>query len=183
MAILIHVLLFCSSAEMECELKIHRDCDPSQKSRSLNSSSCKGHLTRLTLQRIATGRKRRRLLAQGVERSVEDDHLEDIHDDTLDTINVVTSKFDTVVKQNELIGQIPSKDCGVVIRMEGQGNDTVNTVEYQVQENKGQYYVHFGPHGVITSDSTGILMKINNMSSHKALRLCSTVGITWIGER
>ena len=42
-------------------------------------------------------------------------------------------------------------------------------VAYKVQENKGQYYVHFGPHGVITSNSTAILMKLNNIFSQKAL--------------
>ena len=87
----------------------------------------------------------------------------------LHTINVVTSKFDSVDEQNELIGRISAKNCDVVITMEGQGNDTLNIVAHKVQENKGQYYVHFGPHGVITSNSTAILMKINNISSHKVL--------------
>ena len=85
----------------------------------------------------------------------------------LHTINVVTSKFDSVDEQNELIGRISARNCDVVITMEGQGNDTLNIVTHKVQENKGQYYVHFGPHGVITSNSTAILMKINNISSHK----------------
>ena len=53
--------------------------------------------------------------------------------------------------------------------MEDQGNDTLNIVAHKVQENKGQYYVHFGPREVITSNSTAILMKINNISSHKVL--------------
>ena len=54
--------------------------------------------------------------------------------------------------------------------MEGQGNDTLNIVAHKVQEHKGRYYVHFGPHGVITSNSTAILMKMNNISSHKVQR-------------
>ena len=53
--------------------------------------------------------------------------------------------------------------------MDGQGNDTLNIAAHKAQENKGQYYVHFGPHGVITSNSTAILMKLNNISSHRAL--------------
>ena len=60
------------------------------------------------------GRKRRRRLHWGVKRSVEEDHVEDVHDDTLDiehlhSINVVTSKFDSVDEQNELIGRISAK--------------------------------------------------------------------------
>ena len=40
------------------------------------------------------------------------------------TTNVVTSKFDSVDEQNELIGRISLKNCDVVITMEGQGNDS-----------------------------------------------------------
>ena len=84
-------------------------------------------------------------------------------------LTFVTSKFDSVDEQNELIGRIYAKNCDVVITMEGQGNDTLNIFAHKVQENKGQYYVHFGQHGVITTNSTAILMKINNISRHNVL--------------
>ena len=68
--------------------------------------------------------------------------FEDLHGDTLDierlhTINVVTSKFDSVDEQNEKIGRISAKNCDVVFTMEGQGHDTLNMVAHKVQENKG----------------------------------------------
>ena len=54
------------------------------------------------------GRKKKKALARRVKRSVEEDHVEDVHDDTLDndhlhTMNVVTSEFDSVDEQNELM--------------------------------------------------------------------------------
>ena len=45
----------------------------------------------------------------------------------------------------------------------------LNMVAHKVRENKGQNYVHLRPLGVITSNPTAILMKLNNISSHKAL--------------
>ena len=104
-----------------------------KKFRALKSSSSKRTHDEDDATETRDGKKKKKALARGVKRSVEEDHVEDVHDDTLDiehlhTINVVTSKFDSVDEQNELIGRISAKNCDVVITMEGQGNDTLNIV-------------------------------------------------------
>ena len=99
---------------MERELKIDRDYDPSKKIRSLKSSSSKRTHDEADATETRDGKKKKKALARGVKRSVEEDHVEDVHDDTWDiehlhTINVVTSKFDSVDEQNELIVRISAK--------------------------------------------------------------------------
>ena len=81
--------------KLERELNIDRDYDPSKKFRSLKSSSSKRTHDEADDTETRDGKKKKKALARGVKRSVEEDHVEDVHDDTLDiehlhTINVVT---------------------------------------------------------------------------------------------
>ena len=100
------------SVDMEREFTLHLDCDPRQKS-PVHSHQVhpKGPLTRLTLHENSDWKN---ALARGVKRSAEEDHREGIHYDILEieslhTINVVTSKFETPDEQSELIARILAK--------------------------------------------------------------------------
>ena len=100
--------------KLERELQIRRDHDPSKKFRSLKSSSSDRTRDEVDATESRDGKKKKKkALAQGAKRSVEEPHVEeDVHDDTLDiehlhTINDVTSKFHSVDEQNELMDEFP----------------------------------------------------------------------------
>ena len=90
--------------KLERELEIHRDYDRSEKFRSLKSSSSKRTHDEADAAENSDGKRKKMALGRRVKKSVEEDHLENVHDDTLEiqplhTVNVLASKCDSVDEQ------------------------------------------------------------------------------------